>query len=175
MINRSRIAALLIVTAAFSALLSVPALAQKPALTQNVDEKGRTPFHQTLSLNLNASSPLDCSTNSCNVVFSAVPAGYRLVITYVFAGYTAIRPAIASNSVLVGTPATEPTIGNVVENFLYLPIATPDAFGFCVTSTPVTLYVDAGANPTMYIQNIVTGPSAIAEFSIEGYLVNLSQ
>ncbi len=173
MLTRLRLATLVALASALVPFAAIPAHAQKPALTQNVDEKGRVPFHQVRALNLNASQPLDCSPGACSVVFNAVPAGHRLVITYVSVGYYAVSPSVDSTSFTLGTPATEPVSGDVEENFVSFPSATPDSRGYCAWAQPTLLYVEAGVTPTIDARNIRNGSTDTASFLIEGYLIAL--
>ena len=72
--------ATLAMTAAVLCLATPPALAQRAALVQSVDEPGRNPYQETLS-------DLGCrNTTVCSFNFSTVPAGKRLVVTHI-AGY----------------------------------------------------------------------------------------
>jgi hypothetical protein len=159
MLNRSRIVVLAF-TAAFTAMVPALSHAQKPALTENIDEKGRVPYQAGSAAN--CALPHD-GPQICSLSFAAVPAGYRLVITYVSASFnegTAVSSATVSLSggVLLpgGTTLSQgPTFvaANVGGNF--------------ILGSPVTYYVEPGGNPVLSLQNY----SSFATAFISGYLV----
>jgi hypothetical protein len=168
---------LLAVLAALTPSAATPAYAQKPALTQNVDEQGRVPFHQVRALNAYGSQPLDCinspTQSECRVTFDAVPAGHRLVITYVSVAYYAVSPSLESTYFNLSAPVTTGGTGEIERNIVQFPSATPDSRGYCAWSQPTLLYVEAGFIPSIYAYNIRNGIIDYATFTIEGYLVAL--
>jgi hypothetical protein len=174
MLNRSRIVALLAFTAAGTAMVPAHAHAQKPALVQNIDEKGRNPYQQGFQFNATTSTTVTgstlCATNSCFIFFKPVPAGYRLVVNQITFTYTAATPGADSTAALLTvTSTTAPVLGDVSA----LPAPTFSG-SRCDLSAPVTFYVDPGLIPTLEITNVlVNNTSAIV--SITGYLVALNQ
>jgi hypothetical protein len=84
MINHLRVATLIAFTAVLTALVAAPARAQKAALIQNIDEKGRVPYQALSNQKCNA---FEGVTSFCSLEFTVVPVGYRLVITYISASY----------------------------------------------------------------------------------------
>lgn len=151
-----RVTALLVfVTSMFFPLVAARARAQKPVLTKNIDEPGRTPYTQTVTPSCNIALLF------CNANFNAVPPGFRLVVTHASLFYSA-RPA--SNYSLISGAASDV--------FLYLPTTTPiDDNGSSrtyIVSSPVTYYVDAGRSPRVEVYN---GLDVSATLS--GYLVAL--
>jgi hypothetical protein len=151
MLSRSLIFATQILTSMFIALLSASAQAQKPAITKSIDEPGRTPYISEIKGNCDG---------SCSVAFKAVPAGFRLVATYIGASYISIPnasgPSLAS---LDGGPA-----------FLYLPTVAPvtnnGVTRFFVLSSPIVYYVESGLAPRFNVGN-----SGSFTASLFGYLV----
>ena len=73
-------AALALATATVGALCATPALAQRAALVQSIDEPGRNPYQETLS------NTTCRGTTVCAMDFVTVPAGKRLVLTNI-SGY----------------------------------------------------------------------------------------
>jgi|SRR5579871_4259780 len=118
------------------------ALAQavRAALVQNVDEPGRNAYSESAS----------CFGNGCFAIFSAVPAGKRLVVKFINGG--------------VG-------LGGVALDFGGHRADT-NARVFLATSSlinaPTLAYFDAGETP--YV--ISNPPSASTEATLSGYYVN---
>jgi len=90
--------AALTVVGAFTAK---PLLAQiKPALVQNVDEPGRSPYSSFVKINSGT-----CVDNSCALFFAAVPAGKRLIATDLTGRINVISPGVVSLLILAGAPS----------------------------------------------------------------------
>lgn len=84
---------------ALCTLVAVPAQAQtRAALVQNIDEPGRSPYSELKGENCMA-------TQHCRLQFSAVPAGKRLVVTYI-SGYTHVAAGTLPDLALVSWTAT---------------------------------------------------------------------
>jgi hypothetical protein len=151
MLSRSRFSTAHALAAIVIMLLSASAQAQKPAITKSIDEPGRTPYTSEIK---------GTCDGSCNVQFKAVPAGFRLVATYIGASYISIPnasgPSFAS---LDGGPA-----------FLYLPPVTAATNNGVtrsfILSTPITYYVESGNAPRFNVGN-----SGSFTASLFGYLV----
>ncbi len=164
-----RIATITRLTALFVAALipcAVTAHAQKPALTQNIDEKGRVPYHSSNNNN--------CNLPNCTVSFSPVPSGYRLVITdfsmhYIAGAQSTIYPY--QLSYLEGG-AGSPSDTRPYRRFLPTPVYIGAGYEY-VSSGSVTYYVDALGTPSLVaFDNLYVG---FIEADINGYLVNLNQ
>jgi len=157
--TRLRLATLVALAASIVPFAAIPAHAQKPALTQNIDEMGRNPYSATLTSAIGA--PL---------TFPVVPSGFRLVITHVSAIFdTVSEPYGYLNGTLY-------SVLGVDDEFLPAPVAIPksqpnDSLVAWVINTPETFYVDAGHSPQIVVQGLISNLSV----SIHGYLVNLSQ
>jgi hypothetical protein len=164
MLSQSRHATIAVFTGAILGLASLAAHAQKPALTQNIDEKGRVPYH--------SSTETFCSSTQCLLSFKVVPAGYRLVITHASLFYQGRpAPSIYPNFVvLVGGTANPDEVEGYEE---YLPAPTSGGSNYYIASSPVTYYVEAGGTPSLIVNGTATGSSSDA--SISGYLINLNQ
>jgi hypothetical protein len=175
MMNRSRIVALLAFTAAFTAIVSVPAHAQKPALVQNIDEKGRNPYQQSIQFTptsiATGSTPCFTGQNTCEIFFKPVPAGYRLVVSQVTAAYAAaVAGDIGHLAVLsTVTSTTTPVVGDIY----VLPSPAVSA-GIYTLSVPVTFYVEPGLTPFLDLTNVQFGNNTVT-VSISGYLVALNE
>jgi hypothetical protein len=165
MSSRSRYAIVTAFIGTFLALSSLAAHAQKAAITQNIDEKGRVPYQA--GTNVNCLQNIQEGLKVCGIAFPIVPAGYRLVITYVSATFvegTSVPSATVSligGAVLPGgttTLATGPT---------FVATAVADSF---ILSSPVTYYVEPGGTPTLSVNNF----SSFATGFISGYLVSLN-
>jgi hypothetical protein len=84
-----------------------PLLAQiKAALVQNVDEPARNPYQEAASF----SQGSGCSGAFCNVYFSTVPTGKRLVITNVTGVVYVESPGVLQPLTLVHDGASAPTM-----------------------------------------------------------------
>jgi hypothetical protein len=174
MLKLTRTHSILAIAAALASLLPTAAHAQKPALVQNIDEKGRNPYQQGFQFNATTSTTVTgstlCATNSCFIFFKPVPAGYRLVVNQITFTYTAATPGADSTAALLTvTSTTAPVLGDISA----LPAPTFSG-NRCDLSAPVTFYVEPGLIPTLEITNVlVNNTSAIV--SITGYLVALNE
>jgi len=160
MLKLSRINALLSLTMAFSVL----AHAQKPALTQNIDEKGRVPYQAGTNVNcvLNHDGPQICA-----IGFPVVPAGYRLVITYVSATFDEGVSAPSATVNLTGGALLPGSTTSLATGPVFVATLVGGSF---VLSSPVTYYVEPGGNAALTVQNY----SSFATGFISGYLVALN-
>ena len=141
--------------AMFLFAVSAPlALAQRPALTKSVDEPGRTPYFDVVE-NFTPCSP----SSSCGVVFKAVPAGYRLVVTHVSVYIVSCSSTLAYLTSAAG-----------LSRAIFLPTPVAVGNGSCVSSGPITYYGEPGETPRVYeVGNSTTGLHA----SLTGYLVTV--
>ena len=153
MLSRSRIFAVHNLAAATIMLLSATTQAQKPAITKSIDEPGRTPYTSEIKGNCDG---------SCNVQFKTVPAGLRLVVTYISASYITVPNA------------SGPTLASLDGGsaFLLLPLVAPatnnGTIRSFILSSPVTYYVEPGSAPRFNVSN-----SSSFSASLFGYLVSV--
>lgn len=164
MSKHARILGCLLFFSSMLGLCQPTALAQKPVVTRNADEPGRNPYRQNVFIN--QTSGYCPNPYYCVFTFNAVPAGYRLVVTYasarfsVNAGAADVQASLQDDSNVFGTQVV---------------MAPPVSVGGStyISGSPITFYVDAGKNPTILISasSIETGYTAQA--SIAGYLVAL--
>lgn len=166
MLKLSRTHSILAIAAILASLLPAAIHAQKPALTQNIDEKGRTPYYAS-----QYGTCLNDYINACYITFPAVPAGYRLVVTYVSINYIAASSAIAN---ICGFSNGSKGSGNA-PYAVYLPAPTANGQNTYTYSNPLTAYVEAGSQPSFFIQNALNSPDFPLVGTITGYLVNLNQ
>lgn len=139
---------MLVVTALFAAT----AFAQpKPALVKDVDQPARSPYQETKE------SP-SCD-GSCVLQFSPVPAGKRLVLNWVNIGY------IADSADSPGAASLTP--GDASSTIFYFLPTSQSSTALTVFNAPVTMYVNAGASPTL---TVLATTSALAK-SVTGTLV----
>ncbi len=158
----SRFALLAVTLLAAPSLVPTPALAQRPVLTEDVDQPARTPYQRAIVFNQGSNT---CDPFSCTVQFDVVPAGKRLEITYVSALFGA--PGDGATIVVQSDPSFSSTR-------LYLPL--PQTYGFhtYVGGSPVTFYVDAGHTPTLILGGFnVSSSSTSAEATIVGHYVSV--
>lgn len=152
------------------ALMAAGAGAQKPALVQDRDEPGRSPYTQTLSAIPPAT---DCDGNLCLVRFATVPAGKRLVVTHA-SGQLVANTDGSANPFVIATMMTYS--GGVAFPYLYLPVAQPygapssTSSGFIVSS-PVMQFYEAGTAPLML--GSTSGTFNAVVFSLVGYFVSV--
>jgi hypothetical protein len=139
---------------------AVPVLAQvRAALVKNIDERGRTPYMQTLSCNANG-------LTSCESLFPAVPANKRLVIEHIngFVGTFTNLSAVSF-------------IGNgTIRNIFFQLQGTNGGNNIYVANQPFLTYFEAGQTPEYFVGvnpgSFVFITSAV---TITGYLVDLTQ
>ena len=156
----------------FAALLAgvFPALVDaqpKPALVQNIDEPGRNPYQEGKQFSANAMN-CDNSNFTCTARFPAVPAGKRLVLTYVSAFYGLSANAAAAN-VRVGKSGD-------MDRMLILQAVTanPNVVGAEYTASgPVTFYYEPGDTPTVTLSGQFINFGSPVAVTLVGYLVSL--
>lgn len=100
------------------------AQAVRAALVRNQDEPGRNPYSQNA----------ECSGSGCSVTFSPVPAGQRLVVTFL-------------NGAVAADPGTALFLGGHSHEIRLLP--TVHSSGLEVANSPVVVFYDAGEAPTV--------------------------
>jgi hypothetical protein len=162
MFKFTRLAALLVLAAAFTHLLPATAHAQKPALVRNVDEPGRAPYQHSVHFSQTFST---CQSFICLVSFPPVPAGYRLVVTHASASYALVAGG-SDAAVYLGAD------GDIVSNTLLLPVAVNSGSNFYYTSSPVTYFVEPGSTPYIILSGSFIATNGLAaNVAIIGYLV----
>ena len=128
------------------------------AAVRDVDQKDRNPYQHTVVFN-------ETGGLNNNADFPAVPAGNRLVITYVSALFTlASGGSVPSISLLWND--------NVFGVNANLP-ATSIGLNTYIASGPVTFYVDAGNVPTVLVNGQFLSTSNTAVVTVTGYLVSV--
>ena len=156
MLKRLRLYAALVLiatTATVATVTAAPAHAQRPALTKNVDEPGRSPYFSQ------ASGP--CDFTICLLNFKAVPAGFRLVVTHASVIFTKSGAGSSTQVILQQTPLT-------YQDFL----STSSLGGLdYIASSPVMFFVEAGAAPQIEVFRGVANGAAFG--TLNGYLVAL--
>ena len=148
--------------AAFGALASSAASAQKAALVQEASGPGITPYQSNQLYNPSASI---CPNQFyCQIAFPAVPAGKRLVVTHASATYS--MNAGASEAIV--------SIGNSLFSTMDLPAPIFVGLNRYVASSPITYYFEPGETPYIFITggSVVTNNTGHA--SLVGYLVPAS-
>jgi hypothetical protein len=165
MLKLTRLAASLALATGFINLLPATATAQKPALVRNVDEPGRSPYQHGVIFN---QSPSDCSNYSCTVYFPAVPAGYRLVVTYASAFYK-----LGNGS--AGGSFASVSLGADYDDNARLMLPRPLTIGdnTYIASGPITYYVEPGRSPILHLDGspVATDGGFSAQVTVVGYLV----
>ena len=161
MFNRTRPFAFTALAVLVFAFTPAIAHAQKPVITRNADEPGRTPY--------NSSFPLQSCLNGCPVYFAPVPAGYRLVIPYMSVLFASATPTASYVSL---TTTAAGTTNTPEEMYLPIPVPTGPNSSVYVVSAPIHFYAEPGSTPFMFLsadlsQGQVTG-------SLTGYLVALN-
>ena len=146
-------------------LASTSALAQpKPALVQDRDEPGRNAYQETV---LQAPDDAHCFSpgtprTNCWAIFTTVPAGKRLVVTYA-AAWVYFQDAGSP-------PVAYVTAGTFIG---LLPPMTKVRNDFFQLGTPVTLYVEAGQSPHFNVEANNLAPTSSMYLMLSGYYVNL--
>ena len=115
----------------------------RAALVRNQDEPGRNPYSQNAG----------CFGKNCSLTFPPVPAGQRLVVTFV-------------NAVAEGSDGGILQLGGHGQDYRYL--TTPNATA-AVVNSPVLAYYDAGETPTL----TCICESTVLGSTLSGYFVSL--
>jgi hypothetical protein len=126
-------------------------------------EPGRSPYQQFGGFN---PGPANCPNEFfCVVTFAPVPAGKRLVVTYVSAGFSLTGDATEA-SAAVGTNGE---VGNV----LGVPATLISAkFNRFLASSAIMFFVEAGQSPSVFIEGQTVTPSDNSvSIALVGYLV----
>jgi hypothetical protein len=135
------LAALAAVTALVTERQAV-AQAVRAALVRNQDEPGRNPYSQNATC-----------FGECSLTFPPVPAGQRLVVTFV-------------NAALGGGNGSPLLLGGHGQDARYF--ATEDST-IAIVNTPVVAYYDAGETPTL----TCSCSSTVFESNLSGYYITL--
>jgi hypothetical protein len=155
----------IVLLAAISAITPSTVRAAIATLVQNVDEPGRNPYHQTVTVIQNV---FHCPNGGfCEAFFPAVPTGKRLVVTYASATYFLSAGGVEQN-VFIGAD------GDLFDDVQYLPAPTNIGGNKVVTGAPITYYVDVGHLPSLFLAgNVDTSNRFGAVATIAGYLVSV--
>ena len=122
------------------------------------------PYQETVHFN---QGPATCTQFVCEATFATVPAGKRLVVTFVSAVY-GLSPGGTLASVELGIN------GSFSRPSILMP-AEKSGFDTYIASGPVTFYVPAGDNPTLGLQGQFVQPASLtASATIVGYLTPAS-
>jgi hypothetical protein len=130
-------------------------------LIENIDEPARHPWQETSGL-----VQLCNGGQSCLIGFKPIPAGHRLRITYVSCLFEVSDPngvaAVFLLSTLRGTGGAT----------AILPTSPNGNKAFVAASQEITLFVNAGDNPTVVVNTYTGGLSKTdSGCTIAGYLV----
>jgi hypothetical protein len=115
----------------------------RAALVRNQDEPGRNPYSQNAA----------CFGSGCNLTFSPVPAGERLVVTFV-------------NAAISGSGGAPLLLGGHGQDGRYFATANSSQ---AIVNTPVVAYYDAGETPIL----TCSCSSLLIESTLSGYYVAL--
>jgi hypothetical protein len=151
--------------AASASMFSPHVLAQaKPALIRDIDEPGRNPYQKSISLVQGPAA--GCTTLACFFVFDTVPAGKRLVITYVSAGWGLASGGTGASAIMYLDGTNSGPIP-----FLVAPVNV--GLNFYVLGGPVTFYAEPGYTPTVVVGGQFLNPGITATAHLTGYFVSL--
>jgi hypothetical protein len=144
---------------AFGLAVTCTAFAQKAALVQETYGPGRSPYQSNQLYN--PSAQLCPNQFYCQIAFPVVPAGKRLVVTYVSATY----------SMNAGATEAIVSLGKGLFDTMDLPAPVNVGGNRYVASGPVTYYFEAGEIPYVFItgSSVVTNNTGHA--SVIGFLV----
>jgi len=151
-----RLALVLLALVPVSAALAQP----KPALVKDIDQPARAKYQETIS------HPTECnSASTCLFNFSAVPAGKRLVVTWVNAFYEMVGAGSDSWAVLF------PADPSGIEIYL---VPTPNQWASTLRTinSPAVMYVEAGISPSLQIAGLSLLNGG-AKATLVGYLVSV--
>lgn len=135
------------------------AAAQRAALVEEIYAPGRQVYQYNLGIN---PSGTYCPNQFyCEITFPAVPAGKRLVVTYVSVQFS-LTGSVTSATGSIGT--------SVFDSMVFQPAVGIGVNRF-VAAGPVTYYFESGQRPVVQFagSSVLTSNSAFA--SVVGYLV----
>ena len=170
--SRAAVAALAILASAGTAfgqgaIKPIEALVVNPPSrpVPTADATVRDPYQHTVTIRLtpSASCPYD---NSCFIVFPAIPAGKRLVLTHASGSVSANETAWMR---ITDAPSLE------AGGLFLLPgrVGSGSGPGFFIASSPVTFYVAAGRTPVIHIVSpFLSSTNYEAQATLVGHLVN---
>jgi hypothetical protein len=159
--------------ALFLATTSITALAQKPAIVKDTEAVGRLPYIHTLEYSCPLNNPSSCVLHG--YTFPAVPAGYRLVVTYVSVSFPTNSPQ--SLSVLLTNGKTALDMDYAALDLQAPVCAAESRLQYnCVSSAPASFYLEGALAP-----NVIVGTGSTAAFTTDntarvtvvGYLLSL--
>jgi hypothetical protein len=125
------------------------AQAVRAALVRNQDEPGRNPYFET--------KDVICTAQGCVAYFSPVPAGQRLVLTF-----------ISTQCCQYGTPPQSVGLVDLGKHQQTFATQVFDAIDSGISS-PVVAYFEAGETPIV----IAAGIGGNLEASLSGYFISL--
>jgi hypothetical protein len=161
-------AGVLVLLAVVGKFYTEPLWAQvRAAFVKNIDERGRIPFQATGSC---SGGP---GIDVCDVIFSAVPAGKRLVIEHVNVDVDSHLFGILPGLVLFqrvsgGATAVLP----VFQRFTSDTLASISDYG---SNEAVEIFVEVGESPKLHATGSLGFGVVVNVATISGYLVDLSQ
>jgi hypothetical protein len=106
----------------------------------------------------------------CHVVFPAVPAGKRLILTYASAEF-----ALAPGGLFPSVEILEDDFVTATGIALPAPAREGPSGDSYVAAGPITLYVEAGKTPTMFVDGQFLSTENTATTTLVGYLVSTTQ
>jgi hypothetical protein len=143
----TRIGLALVALAAVTTLVTqrqAVAQAIRAALVRNQDEPGRNPYSQFA----------ECASNTCTVTFPPVPAGQRLVVTFVNA--------------LIGQTNGALELGGHGQELRFF-VAQNATSTSSIVNSPMVAYYDAGETPTL----TPGAGTTFVESTLSGYYITL--
>ena len=168
------LAATLALIAVLGKFYARPLLAQvRAALIQNVDERGRIPYRDTVRV----ACPPQSLGGDCSFVFKAVPSGKRLVVTNISGFITA---ASGPQALRLGLGTIENgfppvcffgSVCSILTPFFQGSFSGSDFFG---VNQNILSYFDAGSQPALDY-NLIPGTNfnnTDNRFVITGYLLD---
>ena len=128
------------------------AQAVRAALVRNQDEPGRNPYFETRGDSV-------CVSGACTLTFSPVPAGQRLVLTFLSTGYSSFAPP--PRFIVLETPNKH------VQWFQTFMTDSASSY----MSSPVVAYYEAGETPVLLCG--VAGGTTGLSGTLSGYYISL--
>jgi len=164
------------ILAVFLVATGLTAFAQKPALVKDTEANGRMPYIHTLETPCNLATPSLCPV--LTYTFPAVPAGYRLVVTHVSAQFITDLASQKDMNVFMtnGETASDTDYAAISLQTPVCATYTANAQNICVSSAPLSFYVEQGLTPKIIIHTGRSQSAYIPEterVTIVGYLISL--
>ena len=162
---------------AFSGVRAIAQTAIRAVLVKNIDEPGRSPYQGYVGFSsISTNNDYFCTPNglSCSLYFPPVPAGKRLVVESLTGTVNTPAPGFPLELIVFSEPTFQ-RIG-IIPFRLLAGVTGNQQYTYGIDSN-ARGYVDGGGRVTLTINifGTASAPVVQGQFSVVGYLVDLTQ